>query len=284
MNAFNQQHTWQFTVNDKDGDTAVNYLCFYTGLSKSRLKDAMKKGAVWLQRGRSKRKRLRRATTQLRLGDKLMVYFDPDRLSLSPPAANILWQIPEYSLWYKPAGLLSQGNDFGDHASLLRQAEVARNSGQVYLVHRLDREVEGLMLIAHNADAARRLSSLFQQRQVRKWYEVRVAGRLTQARAQIDFALDGKRAISHYEQMQYDSDSETTLLRVEIETGRRHQIRRHFEMIGHPVMGDPLYGQGNKNTEGLQLRAIRLQFNCPYQKETRDFRLEALRDGESHTA
>lgn len=238
----------------------------------------MNKGAVWLQRGRTKRKRLRRVTTPLRTGDRLAVYFDPDLLSLSPPVARVLWQSREYSLWYKPAGLLSQGNDYGDHASLLRQAELSRQSGQGYLVHRLDREAMGLMLIAHTQDAARRLSALFQQRQVQKWYEVRVVGQPSPSRGRINQLLDSRSAITDYEVIHYDSKNATSLLRVQIETGRRHQIRRHLAMIGHPVLGDPLYGKGNKNAEGLQLRAVRLQFRCPFSQVLRDFQLDTLLD------
>jgi tRNA pseudouridine32 synthase/23S rRNA pseudouridine746 synthase len=50
-------------------------------------------------------------------------------------------------------------------------------------------------------------------------------------------------------------------------TGRKHQIRRHFEMIGHPVIDDPRYGKDNKNTEGLQLVATALEFECPFNKK-----------------
>lgn len=276
MGVSSDKQSWQLMLTGEESLTAVDYLCRHTGLSKSKLKDAMNKGAVWLQRGRGKRKRLRRATTPVRMGDRLEVYFAPDLLALSPPAAKMLWQSREYSLWYKPAGLLSQGSDYGDHASLLRQVEQLRQSGQAFLVHRLDREASGLLLIAHTQDAARRLSTLFQQRLVQKWYEVRVAGQPSPSSAQITLPLDGKPAISHYTLMQYDSECGTSLLQVHIETGRRHQIRRHLAMIGHPVMGDPLYGQGNKNLEGLQLRAVRLQFTCPFSREPRDFQLDAL--------
>lgn len=276
MHSLNRQQSWQFTVSTEDIDSAINYLSHHTELSKSRLKDAMNKGAVWLLRGRRKRKRLRRATSQLRSGDRLEVYFDPELLALIPPVAKMLWQAREYSVWYKPAGLLSQGTDYGDHVSLLRQVELSLSSGQAFLVHRLDREASGLMLIAHNANAARQLSTLFQQRRVRKWYEVRVMGQPTPAQGQIELILDGKAAISRYELMQYDTQSATSLLCVQIETGRRHQIRRHLAMSGYPVMGDPLYGQDNKNSEGLQLRAIRLQFICPFSREPRDFQLDSL--------
>ncbi len=51
-----------------------------------------------------------------------------------------------------------------------------------------------------------------------------------------------------------------------IRTGRKHQIRSHFEMFDHPVIGDPRYGEGNKNKEGMQLAATALEFQCPFNK------------------
>jgi tRNA pseudouridine32 synthase/23S rRNA pseudouridine746 synthase len=58
-----------------------------------------------------------------------------------------------------------------------------------------------------------------------------------------------------------------------IRTGRKHQIRLHFEMIGFPVMGDPRYGEGNKNTEGMKLNATALEFECPLSSKYRVFNL-----------
>ncbi|MEJ2360042.1 MAG: RNA pseudouridine synthase [Gammaproteobacteria bacterium] len=275
----NQSHrqSWQFKISDNAGEDAVSYLCHHTGLSKGKIKNAMNKGAVWLQRGRRKRRRLRRATAPLRPGDQLSVFYDPVLLAIVPPAGKMLWQRQEYSLWYKPAGLLSQGNEYGDHVSLLRQAELAQAPrNQAYLVHRLDREAHGLMLIAHSPVAARKLSDMFQQRQIRKCYEVRVSGQPQQAKAEIRILLDGKSAVSSYELIEYAEESNTSTLLVQIETGRRHQIRRHLAMMGNPVLGDPQYGQGNKNTAGLQLCAFRLQFTCPFTRERRDFELNSL--------
>lgn len=271
------RQTWQLTVTTQVSEEVVSYLYRHTGISRRKLKDAMNKGAVWLRRGHSKFRRIRRATTLVQSGDEISVYYDPGLLSLVPPTARLLWQCREYSLWYKPAGLLSQGTEYGDHASLLRQAELATTfRNPAYLIHRLDREAHGLMLIAHSSTAARRLSNLFQRRQVSKSYEVRVLGKPPLDQADMRQPLDGKPAVSHYELLQYDADSDTCVLCVRIQTGRRHQIRRHLAMLGHPVMGDPQYGQGNKNTNGLQLRATRLQFVCPFSGEKRDFELDAL--------
>jgi len=272
-----RKQSWEWQVSPQDSGEAVDLLVQHTGLSKRKLKDAMNKGAVWLRRGRGKLKRLRRATTQLQAGDVLAVYYDPDLLEREPPQAILLWRCREYSLWYKPPGLLAQGNEYGDHASLLRQAELADPGRKpVYLIHRLDREAQGLMLIAHIQTAARHLSQLFQRQQVSKEYEVRVLGKLTTPQGEIQQAIDGKPALTEYVLQHYDAKTNTSVLQVRIKTGRTHQIRRHLESLGHPVMGDPRYGRGNKSTEGLQLTAVRLAFTCPLTQAAREFDLKAL--------
>jgi tRNA pseudouridine32 synthase/23S rRNA pseudouridine746 synthase len=255
----------------------VEFLCGQSGISKRQLKDALQKGAVWLRKPRGKLQRIRRATTPVKKGDFVALYFDHDLLQREPPQGRQLWRCPEYSVWYKPAGLLSQGNRFGDHASLLRQAELLDPLRKpVYLVHRLDREAEGLMLLAHTQTAARRLSQLFQRQQVEKKYEVTVCGKLSEPGGEITHPLDGKPAHTIYEVQAYDDATDTSRVKVNIKTGRKHQIRRHFLSIGHPVMGDPAYGRKNKNSTGMQLKACLLGFTCPFRDTPLEFELAAL--------
>ncbi len=89
----------------------------------------------------------------------------------------------------------------------------------------------------------------------------------------IQIPLDDKLAITEYKVGSYNSSSNTTRVDVIIRTGRKHQIRRHFEMIGFPVMGDSRYGKGNKNTEGMKLTATALEFECPISGIFRIFNL-----------
>ena len=277
MSESQRRQSWELKVTDEGVGPAVDFLVKHTGISKRKLKEAMSKGAVWVQRGRGKRKRLRRATTALQPGDVLALHYDPALLERIPPQAKLLWCCQAYSVWYKPPGLLAQGNEYGDHVSLLRQAELADPLRKpVYLIHRLDREARGLMVLAHNQTAARRLSQLFQRQQVSKLYEVRVLGRPDAAQGEIDQALDGKAALTQYELLRYDAQTNTSVLRVQIKTGRTHQIRRHLEMLGHPVMGDPRYGRGNKTSGGLQLAATQLRFVCPLTQEQREFDMANL--------
>jgi tRNA pseudouridine32 synthase / 23S rRNA pseudouridine746 synthase len=187
-------------------------------------------------------------------------------LAIKPPAAECISDRGRYSVWFKPAGLLTQGTAYGDHCSLLRRVELFfKNKRQAFPVHRLDREAAGIVLVAHDKRTAGKLSRLFQQRSIVKRYRTQVLGDLAQKKAKgsIQIPLDGKPATTEYTAGEYDPTSNTTMVDVVIRTGRKHQIRRHFELIGFPVMGDPLYGAGNKNTSGLKLIATTLEFTCP---------------------
>jgi tRNA pseudouridine32 synthase / 23S rRNA pseudouridine746 synthase len=243
------------------------FLALQTGLSRTRVKDAMNKGAVWLKRKNSRMKRLRRVSTSLKPGDLVELHYDDKTLALQPLKAVCLSDQKHYSVWFKPAGMLAQGTQYGDHCSLMRQAELYFQSLRpIFLVHRLDREASGLMLLAHSKDAAAKLSELFKYNHIVKTYLVEVLGNLGEKGRQgtIDLALDGKPSLTEFEVKAYFPETNTSKVEVVIGTGRLHQIRRHFEMLGFPVMGDPKYGAGNKNTAGMRLSAVSLRFRCPF--------------------
>lgn len=259
------------TIAPGEQQSACDLLSAETGLSRSKIKEAMAKGAVWLEKKKGKRRRLRRATAIPQTGNILTLYYDETLLALVPPVARCLHDQGHYSVWHKPAGLMSQGTEYGDHCSLLRQAELFFHPQRlVFLVHRLDREAEGLMLIAHSKEAAGKLSTLFQQNLIRKSYHVEVRGNLfARKETKIDIPLDNKPAQTEYQVLSHDPRSNTSKAVVRIKTGRLHQIRRHFDLIGFPVMGDPRYGSGNKTSRGLQLIAVELLYVCPFtERET----------------
>lgn len=264
------------TIDTAPSETACDFLAAKTGLSKSRVKDAMNKGAVWLRGKRGKMRRLRRATAPLRAGEHIEFCYDEKLLSLNPPEARCLSDQGQYSVWYKPPGLLAQGTMYGDHCSLLRQVELYFHPPrETFVVHRLDREASGLMLVAHSKNAAAKLSALFHNNRIIKKYRAEVLGNPgVQTHNIIELPLDGKSAFTEYETESYDPVENTSTVSISIRTGRLHQIRRHFDMIGHPVMGDPKYGKGNKNTEGMKLTAVSIRFRCPVNNREMEFKTE----------
>lgn len=244
-------------------------------LSKGRLKDAMSKGAVQLL-GKPV-KRLRRSQQVLKPGDSLALHYDADILQRQSAPAVLLHDEKAYSVWLKPAGMLSQGNEWGDHLSLLRFAEQYFTPlRQVFLLHRLDREASGLVLLAHTKQAAAALSKLIATQQISKTYQIRIKGQLSDALQQqgyIDLPLDNKACESRFTLQSYDASSDSSLVTVQLITGRKHQIRRHFAAVDHPVLGDPQYGKNNKHAAGLALQAIGLSFHCPLRRRQQQFEL-----------
>ncbi len=271
------------------GQRAAELLSRESGLSKLKVKDAMQKGAVWLQRTRgsakqrkrTKPRRLRRVTATLQPGDTLHLNYDERVLSQQPLSALMVADHGEYSVWDKPAGMLCQGSRWSDHTSLQRWVEQQHAQRQVYIVHRIDRMASGLVVLAHSQAMAAALSGLFARREVHKQYRVQIYGQLTQALPfEIDSALDGKAALSRVlASSPVPARPGDSALLVEIETGRKHQIRRHLAGIGHPVIGDRLYAAERVAGEDLQLRAIVLAFAEPGTGSSRRFTLEESHDG-----
>ena len=257
---------------------AIDVLAEHSGLPKQRLKDAMNKGAVWLkQQGKRAEQRLRRATKTVRKGDALSLYYDSELLALSVPEPQLIADEKFYSVWHKPAGMLAQGTRFGDHCALLRWCEQQFPGRPSFLIHRLDREAEGLMLIAHQQKAAQLLSDLWQQQRISKHYEVLAEGNVGEPghTLHIDAPLDGKDSATAIKVRAVDPKTQRSVLDITLITGRKHQIRRHLAGIDHPVVGDYRYG-ARRRGENLALRAVALRFQCPLSRRERDYRIESI--------
>jgi len=256
-------------------DKPIDLLKRATGLSKQRIKTAMTQGAVWMTRGKNTQ-RLRRATRKLRTGDEVHLYYDADIQAETPAEPTLIADAGNYSVWNKPYGLRSQGSKWGDHCTVVRWAE--RNlepERPAFTVHRLDRAANGLILVAHSKSMAAALSEKFRKREVEKSYLALVAGDFSAQPdpLRIEQAIDGKEAVSEFSLREVDADGERSLVDVQIETGRKHQIRRHLAELGHPVIGDRLYGAAADDDMDLQLTAYRLAFDCPINDGPVEYRL-----------
>lgn len=246
-------------------DLPVDLLSEASGISKQRIKAAMNKGAVWVTRGKTTQ-RLRRAKRTLRKGDEIHLYYDETVLAMSPPEPQLLADVGGYTVWNKPCGLLSQGSRWGDHCTVVRWAEQhLQPQRPAFTVHRLDRATNGIIMVAHSRSMAATLSALFKERKITKRYRAIVSGNLSRLPnpMRIEQTVDKKEAVSEISFQELLADGEQSLIDVRIETGRKHQIRRHLAELGHPIIGDRLYGKGELDGVDLQLSAYLLAFRCP---------------------
>lgn len=263
----------------QSGMTAVTLLAAETELSRQTIKRVMLQGAVWLTQGK-RTQRVRRAKRDLKPGQTLHLYYDEAVLNQKPNAPELLVDLGHYSIWNKPCGMLSQGSKWGDHCTVTRWAEQHLQPQRLaFVVHRLDRAANGLIIVAHEKQAATKLSALFQSRAIDKRYRIRVEGAFpAQATIdeplKVDHDLDGRHAVSYFSRLAYDPNSNQSLLDVSIETGRKHQIRRHVAGLGYPVVGDRLYGSIETDKD-LQLTAYYLGFLCPLSGRQQQFDLFA---------
>jgi len=250
-------------------------------LSKAQLKQAISKGALWLSRD-NHTQRLRRVKRALKKGDKLHFYYNEAVLANKAPQAILISDQTNYSVWYKPFGMLSQGSKWSDHCTITRFVQQHFTPERaVFIVHRLDKAATGLILIAHTKKAAKAIASMFENRttnsnSLEKYYQIIVHGNhsVNEQPQVITTEVDGKSAQSTFRCLTYNEIKKQSLIEVKIDSGRKHQIRVHAASIGLPIVGDRLHGIAD-NTEvlNLQLCAVSLSFICPIMQKQKCFEL-----------
>ncbi|WP_160152199.1 pseudouridine synthase [Microbulbifer sp. ALW1] len=177
----------------------------------------------------------------------------------------------------KPSGLLTvPGRDPAHKDSLASRAQA--EYPDALIVHRLDMDTSGLVVMARGADIHRQLSRLFQDREVEKSYLARVWGEPAADQGEVDLPLicdwpnrprqkvcfeSGKPSLTRWQKL--DSDGKTSLLLLTPVTGRSHQLRVHMQSIGHPILGDPFYAHPEALAAAprLLLHAQELGFEHP---------------------
>ena len=275
-------------VATEDGQLAVDCLSDATKISKQKLKQAMQKGCVWLEKsgaGKQYIQRLRRAKKPLVKGETLHLYYDLTVLNAIPAPAILVSDEGAYSIWNKPSGMLSQGSKWGDHCTIYRWAEKhLQPERPAFIVHRLDRAANGLIVLGHKKQIAAKLSKMFEERHLEKHYRATVLGNFSDTidglennTKTIRQDIDGKIACSHVKLLSYDEIRNESTVDVLIESGRKHQIRKHLSALGFPIIGDRLYGDpAYLDERDLQLSAHSLTFDCPITGLTKHFELESV--------
>lgn len=226
----------------------------------------------------------------LRAGETILV--EPLRnpaVALRPienHGVRIVWEDDAMAVVEKPSGLLTHPLESRDEPSLVNDllaryptlAGVGEDPLRPGIVHRLDRDVSGLLVVAKTPEAFRSLKAQFQARTVEKTYAAVVYGSFVRREGMIELPIArsktrgakmaarpkggaGREAVTRFTVVAQNPDY--AFLRVQPETGRMHQIRVHLAATGHPIVGDPLYhrrGRSAKNVHRLLLHAERLAF------------------------
>jgi 23S rRNA pseudouridine1911/1915/1917 synthase len=220
---------------------------------------------------------------QMSVGEVVRVDEPPEApAAASPPAEFTLAYADDHLLVVdKPAGVVvhpARGHPSGTLAQALAGvAGGGEDAERAGIVHRLDRDTSGLLVVARTEEVHRALRAALQARAITREYLALVEGRPPARTGTIDAPLGRDRRVGP--RMSTDADDlrpavthfvieralpRTTLLRVRLETGRTHQIRAHLRAIEHPVVGDPEYGTpGRLGLERQFLHAARLAFDHP---------------------
>ena len=181
----------------------------------------------------------------LRLGDIVEIHQE----SSAPHAhrLRLLYQDDDLVVADKPAGLLATGRN---SLEILLRKQLKRPG--LVAVHRLDKETTGCLILATDADVKAQMVTIFQAGEVTKVYRAIVQGRFSSVEGTLNGAIDGKRARTRYRVM--DPGELASHVRIHIETGRTHQIRKHVAEAGHPIVGDRFYA--TKKIPRYELRAV----------------------------
>jgi len=199
-----------------------------------------------------------------------VVYEDGDLLLVDKPFGLVVHPSAGHEGGTLVHGLLARGSDYGGIAGVMRPG----------IVHRLDRDTSGLLMVAKNDRAQASLMSQLKNRQVAKTYLGLVQGTVAAATGRIEAPIgrdpghrtrmavvaDGRPSVTGYRVRERWRD--WTLLELDLVTGRTHQIRVHLDAIGHPLAGDPIYGNGTsrRGPEGLRrlfLHSWRIALHSP---------------------
>lgn len=224
---------------------------------------------------------------KMRKGDRVQVIMEEEanQFEAEDIPIQVIYEDMDLLIINKEPGIVvhpTKGHPNGTMANAI--VHYMQKKGEIFkirFVNRLDRDTSGLIIVAKNSHTQQVLSKQMQKNQIQKQYIAIVEGMIAEDRGTIDEPIgrpdpedirrkvcpEGQPSVTHYEVLSRFG-KKATLIRVFLETGRTHQIRVHMEHIGHPLLGDALYGSKEKMLIGRQaLHAEFLSFTHPRTEE-----------------
>ncbi|ENH98308.1 hypothetical protein J416_01174 [Gracilibacillus halophilus YIM-C55.5] len=213
---------------------------------------------------------------------------EPMEIEPEPIPIDILYQDEDLLIVNKPSDMVvhpAPGHHHGTlvNALLYHCDDLSGINGVARpgIVHRIDKDTSGLLVVAKHDRAHERLSEQLKDKQIKRFYQAIVHGNITheygtidapigrskQNRQQMDVVENGKDAMTHFEVLERIHD-QYTFIKCQLETGRTHQIRVHLKYIDHPIVGDPKYGQRKTiDVDGQALHAYYLGLYHPMKQQ-----------------
>lgn len=229
-----------------------------------------------------------RYDAELHLGDTFSVNFDQSFQIFKNPRVELVYEDEHILVINKGYGLLSMGTDTkkdGTAYSIMREYVKYNNpQAKVFIVHRLDRDTSGLMMLAKTVEAKDAMQHNWNNMVLNRKYVCVVEGAVEQAEGVIksylaensqfevystDDPKKGQLAVTRYKCLRVTKNY--SLMEVELDTGRKNQIRVHMKDIGHPIAGDRKYGAGHSPINRLALHAQTLRFVHPITHKEMNF-------------
>lgn len=242
-----------------------------------------------------------RSHTKIKTGDKIEITVPPPsktEIAAEELPLDIVFEDEYILVINKPAGMVvhpALGNRSGTmlNALLAHTKRLSGIGGELRpgIVHRLDKDTSGLLVVAKDDYTHRNLSDQFKKRTIRRKYIAFVRGDVELDNGTVNLPIGrhkrhrqkmavgftkSKDAVTHYRVLKRFEDY--TMLELELGTGRTHQIRTHMEYLGHPLLGDRKYGKGWGGIDRQALHATTLGFTHPVTKEFLEFKSELPED------
>ena len=265
---------------DETGKRLDAYLAENTELTRTRIQQLIKEEHIKVNDKKTK------ASYKIETGDTIEIFIpEKKEIDLIPQniSINILYEDNDIAVIDKRAGLVihpSYGHESGTlvNAIMFHINDLSGINGEIRpgIVHRLDKDTSGLIIIAKNDKAHNKLSEMFKNKEINKTYLAIVKGSLGKDSGRLEtqmgrdpkdrkkmnvLKIGGKTAITNYEVL--DKNDKFSLVKVNIETGRTHQIRVHMKYLGYPILGDSVYGKESKSVKRQMLHAYKLEFIHP---------------------